>query len=104
MRPGLFDRFVASGPELLANINELVLRLNALFDEGNRDRVGNNPDRADRLLGAMDRLSVQLEQRDRPQRPGFLDDRSMPSRDLLSEAGGSLKVDGDVDGRARGVA
>jgi phospholipid/cholesterol/gamma-HCH transport system substrate-binding protein len=99
MQPGLFDRFVASGPELLANINELTLRLNALFDQDNRERVGNILDRADRLLGAMDRLSVQLERE--IGRTGDAVAGSLEAVEgLISEAGGAL---GKVDGMMAGV-
>lgn len=99
MQPGLFDRFFASGPELLANINELALRLNALFDQDNRERVGNILERADRLLGAMDRLSAQLEQE-----IGRAGDAVAGSLDavsgLIGEAGVAL---GKVDGMLAGV-
>ncbi len=95
MRPGLFDRFVASGPELLTNINELVLRLNTLVDEENRDRIVTILTRADNLLGAMDRLSSQIEQEILRNSQAF--STSLDAvRDLLGEAGGSLSRVDDV--------
>ncbi len=97
MRPGLFDRFVASGPELLTNVNELIQRLNALFDDENRDRIVGILTRADDLLGAMERLSSQIEQEILRNSLAFSSSLDAVE-ELLGDAGTSLShVDGVLD-------
>lgn len=97
MQPGLFDRFVASGPELLANINELTLRLNALFDEDSRERVAGILERADRLLGSMDRLTGQVEAEIARSSDAVAEALDAVGG-LLGEAGGALgRVDGMLE-------
>ncbi len=97
MRPGLFDRFVASGPELLANINELTLRLNALFDEDNRDRVAGILERTDRLLSGMDRLTAQVEA-ELARSSDAVAEALDAMGGLIGDAGGALgRVDGMLE-------
>ncbi len=97
MRPGLFDRFVASGPELLANINELTLRLTELFDEDTRARVSGILERTDQLIGGMDRLTAQVEA-EIARSSDAVAEALDAMGGLIGEAGGALgRVDGVLE-------